>query len=70
MDRNHFNEILLRVYRSGLSIQSDYSRSFDQEIAAMASLGLISTKEAPHTFGRVWRITEEGLRLLREEGFL
>lgn len=70
MERNVMNDILLRVYRSGLSLQSDFVRSFDQEIAALASLGLISTKEAPHTFGRVWRITEEGLRLLREEGFL
>jgi hypothetical protein len=70
MQRNHFNEILLRVYRSGISLQSDYTRSFDQEVAAMASLGLITTKEAPHVFGRTWRITEEGLRLLREEGFL
>lgn len=70
MTRNTFNEILLRVYRSGLSLQSNYTREFDQEIAAMASLGLITTKEAPHSFGRVWRITEEGLRLLHEEGFL
>lgn len=70
MNRNHFNEILLKVYRSGLSLQSNYTRQFDQEIAAMASMGLITTKDAPHTFGRVWRITEEGLRLLREEGYL
>lgn len=70
MNRNTFNAILLKAYRSGLSLQSNYTREFDQEIAALASLGLISTKEAPHTFGRVWRITEEGLLLLREEGFL
>lgn len=70
MNRNTFNEILLKVYRQGLSLQSDYARTFDQEIAAMACLGLITTKEAPHTYGRIWRITEEGLGLLREEGFL
>ena len=70
MNRNTFNEILHRIYRGGLSLQSDTARNFDQEIAAMASSGLITTKEAPHTYGRIWRITEEGLGLLREEGYL
>jgi hypothetical protein len=70
MNRNTFNEILLRVYKHGLSIQSNAARTFDQEIAAMASSGLITTKEAPHSYGRIWRITEEGLGLLREEGYL
>jgi hypothetical protein len=70
MDRQLFNEILHRVYKDGLSLQSDYSRRYDQEIAAMASLGLITTKIAPHQYGRIWRITEEGLGLLREEGYL
>jgi hypothetical protein len=70
MNRNSFNEILHRIYRTGLSIQSNTARTFDQEIAALASSGLITTKEAPHTYGRIWRITEEGLGLLREEGYL
>ncbi len=70
MNRNTFNQILHRVYRSGLSLQSEVAREFDQEVAALASLGLITTKEAPHSYGRIWRITEEGLGLLREEGFL
>jgi hypothetical protein len=70
MNRTTFNEILHRIYRGGLSLQSDTSRQFDQEVAALASLGLITTKEAPHQYGRTWRITEEGLGLLREEGYL
>lgn len=70
MNRQSFNEILLRAYRHGLPLQSNVSRAFDQEVAALASLGLITTKEAPHTYGRIWRITEEGLGLLREEGYL
>jgi len=70
MNRNAINQILHRVYRSGLSLQSEVARQFDQEVAALASLGLITTKEAPHSYGRIWRITEEGLGLLREEGFL
>lgn len=70
MNRNSFNDILLRCYTQGILLQSNVARQFDQEIAALASLGLITTKEAPHTFGRIWRITEEGLGLLREEGYL
>jgi hypothetical protein len=70
MNRKKTNEILLRCYRQGLSLQSNFVREFDQEVAALASLRLITTKVAPHTYGRVWRITEEGLSLLRDEGYL
>ncbi len=70
MNRTTINEILHRVYRHGLSLQSNLVREFDQEVAALASLRLITTKEAPQTYGRTWRITEEGLSLLRDEGYL
>lgn len=70
MNRNSFNSILYKAYIQGISLQSNIAREFDQEIAALASLGLITTLEAPHTYGRIWRITEEGLGLLRSEGFL
>jgi len=70
MNRRSFNDILFRVYLQGVLLQSNLAREFDQEIAALASLGMITTKEAPHLYGRIWRITEEGLGLLREEGYL
>ncbi len=70
MNRNSFNQILFKAYLQGIHLQSNIAREFDQEIAALASLGLITTKEAPHQYGRIWRITEEGLGLLREEGLL
>lgn len=70
MNRNSFNAILHKAYLQGISLQSNTAREFDQEIAALASLGLITTIEAPHTYGRIWRITEEGLGLLRSEGYL
>lgn len=70
MNRSTIGKVLHKVFTSGVSLQSDYAREFDQEIAALASLGMITTKLAPHTYGRVWRITEEGLGLLREEGYL
>jgi hypothetical protein len=70
MERDIINGVLRLIYRKGLALQSNHSRKFDQEIAALASLGFITTKEAPHTYGRTWRITEKGLGLLREEGYL
>lgn len=70
MNRRSFNQILLSAYHQGVSLQSNIAREFDQEIAALASLGMITTKQAPHSYGRIWRITEEGLGLLREEGLL
>ena len=70
MERATLNVVLHRVYRKGLPLQSNFARFHDQEIAALASLGLITTKEAPHQYGRTWRITEEGLGFLKEEGFL
>ena len=70
MNRRSFNDILHKAYIQGIHLQSNVARTFDQEIAALASLGLITTKQAPHQYGRIWRITEEGLGLLREEGYL
>lgn len=70
MDRSTLNEVLHRVYRKGLPLQSDFARTNAQEIAALASLGLITTREAPHQYGRTWRITGEGLAFLKEEGCL
>lgn len=70
MQRKAINHLLHRVYRQGISLQSDTAREFDQEVAALCSMGLITTKTAPLQFGRVWRITEEGLALLRDEGLL
>lgn len=70
MERATLNDVLHRVYRKGLPLQADFSRTHAQEIAALASLGFISTKEAPHFYGRTWRITKEGLTFLKDEGYL
>src|ERR1700754_5000670 len=42
-----------------LSIQSDWARKCAVEVAAAASLGLITT-ETPTGFGRVWHVTGKG----------
>jgi len=43
-----------------LSIQSNGARVFALEVAAAASLGLI-TNEGPDGFGRVWYVTSKGI---------
>lgn len=63
-------EVLYRTFTSPFSVSSDFSRYKAQEIAALASLGLITTKVGKHQYGRIWRITEEGIETLRLEGFL
>lgn len=64
------NEILLKAYRDGFKVQSDFARSHSQEVAMLASLGYLSTREGYQQFGRTWRITELGLRTLEKENIL
>lgn len=64
------NAVLYTAYLHSFKIQSDYSREFAQEVAALASLGYISTVEAPGVFGRSWRCTGIGLEVLRKGGLL
>jgi hypothetical protein len=63
-------DTLYRTYTSPVSISSDFARYKAQEIAALASMGLITTKVTKRLYGRTWRITEEGIETLRIEGFL
>lgn len=73
MNRNKLNTVLHIAYIEGFSVQSNFARKFAQEVAALASLGMITTKvvrgQTP-VFGRVWRITKEGLEFLSEEGIV
>lgn len=73
MTRNKINEVLFKCYTSGFAVQSNYARAHAQEVAALASLGMITTKvvrgNSP-VFGRMWRITLSGMKLLSEEGIV
>jgi hypothetical protein len=62
--------VLKRVHDRPLSLQSDFARSFDTEVAALASEGMISTRVSPDRHGDKWRITGIGLDTLRNEGSL
>jgi len=63
-------ETLYRTFKEPFSVSSNFSRYRSQEIGALASLGLITTKVGRKEYGRLWRITEEGIETLRIEGYL
>lgn len=54
-------EVLRKAYLGGFSLQSNFAREHDQLVGALASMGLISTKEGENAYGKVWRTTFAGL---------
>ena len=74
MIRAKVNDVLFRAYTDGFAVQSNYARRNAQEVAALASMGFITTKvfrdKTTPVFGRMWRVTLEGLKLLKEEGIV
>lgn len=57
--------------RGGVTTQSNFARENAVEVAALASLGRITTmKDATEVFRNVWRITLEGLLKLTKKGLL
>ena len=63
-------ETLHLVYLAPRSIQSDFARERAQEIAALASQGYVTTRQAKDTFGRLWRVTPPGQSILIAHGLL
>jgi len=64
------NIALREAYRDPYKTQSNFAREFAQEVGALASMGLITTAEAPGQFGKKWRITGIGLEHLKKGGLL
>lgn len=62
--------VLHTAYLHPFKLQSDFARDNAQEVAALASMGFISTYEAPKQFGNKWRVTGIGLDKLRQLGAL
>ena len=63
-------KVLHAIYLRPTAVQANFSRKYAQQIAALASLGMLSTRTARREFGRQWRVTSEGYELLKEECFL
>lgn len=64
------SQALYEAFMNPYKIQSDFAREFSAEVAALASMGYISTYEGPQMFGRKWRVTGLGLDKLRKLGAL
>lgn len=67
-----FDRVLKEIYlRGGVTIQSNFARDNAPVVAALASLGRISTRDSgAGTFGNVWRVTFDGLLKLTEKGLV
>jgi hypothetical protein len=60
-------KILHEIYLRPKAVSANFSREKASSIAALASSGYISTKEARYVYGRLWRVTALGYELLVEE---
>lgn len=67
---DNLKEVLFEAFMNPFKLQSDFSRVYSQEVAALSSMGYISTYEGPRQFGNKWRVTGIGLDKLRKLGAL
>lgn len=58
--------VLIKAYHGGFKVQSNFARKYATEVAACASVGLITTKVKSTTFGTTWYITKQGLESYHE----
>lgn len=56
--------VLSGIWEAHRAIHSNFVRENGPEVAALASLGLITTKITTGAFGRIWRITPQGMKVL------
>ncbi len=63
-------DLLKRIYVKPLHLQADLAREEAMTIAALASLGYISSICGPNMFDNKWRCTGVGIEALREDGAL
>jgi hypothetical protein len=63
-------DTLYALYLAPRTVQSDFARQWAEQLAALASQSLITTKEAKDTYGRLWRITPVGQNQLIAHGLL
>lgn len=68
--KSSMTTVLQTAYHHAFKIQSDFAREFAQEVAALCSMGLITTLESPGQYGRRWRVTAMGIDALKKGGLL
>jgi Na+/glutamate symporter len=59
-------ELLREAWTSPFYVKGNYARQNALEVAAAASMGLITTEVSTGSFGGQWLITREGLEVLHE----
>lgn len=64
IDRETLLPVLRRAWEGPFTTRSDFARAHTDQIAIASCLGLITVRQNPDTWGRVWRITAAGLRIL------
>lgn len=58
--------VLRRAWLAPFTLSCDFARQHVAHIALAACKGLITTRISNSVFGRTWRITAVGLRLINE----
>ena len=58
--------VLYAVHEGDVSVSSNFAREKSVFIAMSASMGLISTKITRDVYGRVWKLTVGGMKMLNE----
>lgn len=61
---NQVSTVLRKAWLTGFRTKSDFARTYADEVAIAASLGLITTKIGREHFDRTWRITRKGMDFL------
>lgn len=63
--------LLQRVWTFSFTTKSDIARDYADEIAEGASRGFLTTQVVPSrtTYGRLWKVTPEGLAFLFQEAW-
>jgi hypothetical protein len=59
-------KVLRRAWLAPFTISCDFARQYAAYVALAACKGLITTRISNGVFGRTWRITAIGLRLINE----
>lgn len=57
-------QVVYQGWAGGFTVASDLARREAGWVAVAATLGLITTREADGSFGRVWYVTEGGIRFI------
>lgn len=72
MDKPTLMDVAIELHRQPRSVSSDFARAYSQEIGALASQGLITTRLANRNafYGRLWRLTSNGVSHLEKTGLL